>query len=168
MKATLTAIRVRCEIVGDCWEWSGATNEDVPIMRFDGSRRLLQVRRVVLEIQDKPTAGLFSICTCRNPQCVSPKHTTAVTRSELSLIAARETQYGPRLTRRAAIAAARRGRQDAVLSLETVAEMKESNLTSRQAAKKYGVCQSTAASAMSGRAWRDYRAHFAGMVGALA
>lgn len=167
MKGTLEAIRARCDIEGDCWEWTGPLDGGVPIMRIDGSRRLLPVRRVVLRLSGRATEGLLAICSCRNPLCVRPKHTVAVTRSELQYLSAQETQYGPRLTRRAAIAAAKRKAPDTVLTPESVAEMRASGLSSRAAAAKYGCGQSSASDVLGGRSWLDYRAPFAGLVGAL-
>lgn len=167
MKGTIAAIRARCEVEGDCWEWTGATDGSAPVLRIDGTRRLQPVRRVVLQLSGKPVHGLYAICSCRNPMCVSPKHTVAITRSELQYLIAKETQYGPRITRRAAIAAAKRKASDTVLTVDTVAEMRASGLSTRAAAARFGCGQTSAADAMAGRSWQDYRAPFTGMVGAL-
>ncbi len=164
MEASIEAIHARCDEVGDCWEWRGPTNDGVPIMRIDGSRRLLQVRRVVLQLQGKNIDGLLAIAKCRTRLCVKPAHAAPVTRAALQKLTAQETRYGQRLSRRAALAAARR--KTAVLTEETVAEMRASGLTTHQAARAFGCSQSAAADAMVGRSWRDYTSPFAALEGA--
>lgn len=164
MEASIEAIRMRCNEVGDCWELCGPTNGSTPIMRLDGSRRLRQVRRVVLELQGKKIDGLLAIAKCRTRLCVNPAHAVAVTRSALQQLTAKETRYGQRLSRRAALAAARR--KTAVLTEEAVAKMRASGLTTHQAAQAFGCSQSAAADAMAGRSWRDYSSPFAALEGA--
>lgn len=167
MIVTMENIHARCQKVGDCWEWTVPTDGRVPVLRYNGSRRLHPVRRAVMTLKEKPIDGLLVICTCRNPVCVNPAHLKAVTRAHLQKMTADETQYGKSIARSAALAAARRKQSGLVLSEERVAELRASGLTSRAAAKEFGCSQSAAWQAMSGRTWKDYRAPFAGMVGAL-
>lgn len=167
MIVTMENIRARCEEVGDCWEWTGPTDGCAPVLRYNGSRKLHPVRRAVMALKDKPIGGLLVICTCRNPLCVNPDHLKAVTRAYLQKLTAAETQYGKSPARSAALAAARRKQPGLVLSEDRVAEMRASGMTSRAAAKEFGCSQSAAWQAITGKTWKDYRAPFAGMVGAL-
>ncbi|CAN7187465.1 hypothetical protein [Acidovorax sp. LjRoot117] len=162
MIPTLEAIKANCDEVGDCWEWRGALDGKAPLMRISITRRLVPVRRWILEQAGKMKDGCLACAKCDNPRCVAPDHAVALTRQQLQTRTAKTTRYGSSIARKQKLAIARRARET-VLTLEKVQEMRASGLTTRQAAKVYGCGQTAAADAMAGRTWRDYSSPFAAL-----
>lgn len=163
MKLNLEAIRANCDEVGDCWEWRGALDGSAPVMRPSGERRLVPVRRVVLELSGKKLKGKLACASCVNARCVAPAHAVGLTRSQLQTRTAKESRYGNSHVRSAKMAAARRARSS--LTMEKVLEMRASGLSTRAAAKRFGCAQSAAADAMAGRTWKDYNSPFTTLMG---
>lgn len=161
MEATLEAIHANCDEVGDCWEWRGALDGSAPVMRPEGSSRLVPVRRVVLSLTGKNADGKLACAKCCNDRCVAPQHAVALTRQQLQQRTANVTQYGRSLARSAKLAHARRQRSH--LSSEIVAEMRASGLSSRAAAAAFGCGQSAASDILAGRTWQDYSSPFVGL-----
>ncbi len=160
---TLDQIRERCIEVGNCWEWSQGCDHRAPVMRLpavDGVKgKIVPVRRYVLELMGLALGpGQFACSKCGNYRCVAPHHAMGMTRAELQLRTAQLSGYQQSLTRRAKISAARR--TTAVLTLEAAQEMRALGLTTREAARRYGVAQSTAADAIAGRTWVDFHNPF--------
>lgn len=162
MIPTLEAIKANCDEVGDCWEWRGALDGTAPIMRISMTRRLVPVRRFILEEAGKMKEGHLACAKCGNPRCVAPDHAIAMTRQDLQVRTARITRYGKSAARKQKLAIARRA-GGTVLTMEKVQEMRALGLSTRQAARTYGCCQSTAADALAGRTWKDYSSPFAGL-----
>ena len=150
---------------GECLEWTGSLDSNnAPIYKaqVEPGRWLSRpVRRVIIE-GIRP--NLLATYKCGNHLCIEPKHLIAVTRTTLQRRTAKETQYGASEIRRQKLAKARRERGTA-LDMEKVREMRALGMTSRAAAKKYGVCQSTASDALSGRTWPE-RSFFTGLIAA--
>lgn len=163
MEVSLEAIRAHCDEVGDCWEWRGALDGTAPVMRPAGSRKLVPVRRVVLQLSGKTVEGRLACAKCLNDRCVAPAHAVGLSRQQLQQRTAKVTQYGRSLARSAKLSQARRQRSH--LSEESVAKMRASGLSTRAAAAAFGCGQSAAADIMAGRSWRDYSSPFAGLLG---
>lgn len=163
MKMDIEAIRANCDEVGDCWMWRGACDYKAPIMRPSGTRSLIPVRRAILTIQGRLQPKRFAVTSCGNPECVNPAHIQQVTRSQLQTRTAKGSAYQSNPTRRAKISAARR-KAGTTLSMEDVQEMRAQQLTSREAAKRYGCSQTSANDALAGRTWVDYTNPFARLV----
>lgn len=161
MIPTLEAIHANCDEVGDCWEWRGALDGSAPVMRPAGTRKLVAVRRLVLTLTGKNPEGKLACAKCQNRRCVAPHHAIGLTRTQLQQRTAQITQYGKNPARSAKMAKARRARS--ILSMEQVLEMRASGLSSRQAAKKYGIGQTAASDAIAGRTWKEYSSPFAGL-----
>lgn len=72
MNITLDQIYSRCEEVGDCWIWQGATSDTgYPIMKRHGGPCLL-VRRVVMQLTDRPPAARQPVtAACEDKRCCS-------------------------------------------------------------------------------------------------
>lgn len=165
MKRDIEAIRAACQEVGDCWEWQGACDHKAPTMRLDGTRRAVApVRRVILDLQGKLKPSLFAVAGCGNHRCVNPDHIRQLTRSQLQSRTAKEWNLAANPARSAKISAARRA-AGVKLTQEFVDEMRAQGMTSRAAAKQYGVAQSTALQALRGDTWKDYTNPFAALMG---
>lgn len=162
MIPTLEAIKANCDEVGDCWEWRGALDGKAPLMRVSMTRRLVPVRRWILEQAGKMKDGHLACAKCNNPRCVAPEHAVALTRQQLQERTAKTTRYGNQLARKHKISMARRARET-VLNMDLAQEMRQSGLTSRAAAAMYGCSQSAACDAIAGRTWRDYSSPFAAL-----
>ena len=162
MIPTIEAIKANCDEVGDCWEWRGALDDTAPIMRLSMTRRLVPVRRWILEQAGKMHKGKLACAKCENHRCVAPHHAVALTRQQLQERTAKTTRYGANLARNLKISRARRA-AGTVLDMEKVQAMRASGLTTREAGKVYGCGQSAAADAMAGRTWKDYSSPFAAL-----
>jgi len=89
-----------------------------------------------------------------------------MTRSALQKRTAKTTNWARSPARCAALSAKRR--KTATLTIGLVREMREeasNGMTTRQAGKKYGVSQGTAADAIAFRTWKDYSNPFVGLMG---
>lgn len=162
MLESLEAIRANCDEVGDCWEWRGAMDGTAPVMRPAGSRKLVPVRRVVMNLAGKKLGeGKLACAKCANRLCVAPKHAVGLTRHQLQLRTAKVTQYGSSPVRIAKLVIARRKRSN--MTKEMVDQMRASGLTTRAAAAAFDCGQTAAADILAGRTWQDHTGPFAGL-----
>lgn len=143
--------------------WTGMVDaSDAPIIRR-GGRRVLSVRRVILELNGFDITHKLATCKCGTPLCLS--HLTALTRTELQIRTAKTTNWAKSHAHCASVSFRRR--KTATLNMEKVKAMREAaseGMTSREAGHLYGVSQSTAAAAIAGRTWKDYTNPFAGLL----
>lgn len=159
----LMSIHDKTEVVDSHLVWTGPVdNYDAPVVRR-GGRRLLSVRRVILEMNGRNLDGLLATYTCTSTVCLC--HITLLTRKQLQIRSAKKTNYGKSPARRMAISKKRR--ETAKLSPEIVKEMREraQTMTTRELGAAYGVAQSTAADIVGYRIWKDYSNPFAGLMG---
>lgn len=161
---TLEEIRERCEEVGNCWIWQGATTENgYPIMKKGSKGPCLLVRRVVAKLKGKePKPRQPVITTCGEKCCCNPAHVKLSTTKEVAQAAADAGAYSS-MDRRAKIAKYRRMAPGAKLNEDKAREIRLSSKTSAALAEEYGVCLSLVKSIRAGRAWRDYASPFAGL-----
>lgn len=151
-------IRAKCREDGDCLIWEGAGAEKTPIMRVPGSRSLVPVRRVVLELAGEWKGSAVATNTCGNSMCVAPEHAIGATRRALVKAAVARTGYHKRPTRNARISAISRA-NGGKLSAEAVIEIRESELSTRALAAIHGVSQSAIWDVVAGRTYREYAAN---------
>lgn len=155
----------RGERIGECLEWMGSLDSSkTPIHKVEVSKgvyRNRSVRRTLLGIENY---RYFAIQTCGNPLCIEPAHLKSVTRTILQRRTAKETRYGQNEIRRQKLSKARRERGTA-LDMEKAREMRASGMSTRQAAKHYGIAQSTAHDVISGKTWREHH-FFSGLIAA--
>jgi hypothetical protein len=146
----------RCHEDGDCLLWDGGTDDQqVPYLRMPGSRKVEAARRVLLTALGVDVTGRVATTTCDNPLCLCEDHCVAWTRAKLQKRSGKK--LAGNVVRAAKLQAARR--PTATLDIEKVREMRASGMTTREAAAKYGVTQSTAHKAMTGKAWKDFGAN---------
>jgi hypothetical protein len=84
MSPILEKILKRRQIVGECWEWTGAwTNMGYGAIWIEDEQRQVYVHRRAYEIYVGPIpAHLVLDHLCANPPCFNPKHLRAVTQGE--------------------------------------------------------------------------------------
>lgn len=156
MKATLEAIQAKCDVLENgCWVWTGATDgNQIPRMRLPMSRRLLNVRRVVLELEGAYLGNLKATTCCTTPLCVSPDCVIASSPSELISRAAKRTGYAQRPERNAQISATKR--TSSRMNWNLVNEIRTSPESTRALARRLGFHQATIQSIRSGNSWKTY------------
>lgn len=153
----------RCTRCGKCLMWDGAVDDGgVPQLRLPGSKKVEPARRVLLKAMGKDIEGKLATTICGNQLCMDEKHAVAWSRKRLQRRSAKATNYGQNAARRLAITKKRRA--TAILDMEKVRQMRADGLTSREAAQRYGVTQSTAAKALSGETWKEYASPFSGLI----
>ena len=54
-----------------CWDWTGSTNEDGPVVRISG--KMLSARKISLVMENIPYTG-SEVCVRGNRNCVNPDH----------------------------------------------------------------------------------------------
>lgn len=162
---TLDDIKARCEEVGDCWIWQGATSQTgYPIVKVNGEGCRL-VRRVVL--------GLKGVClkkrqptvtTCNDKLCVCPNHVKSSNPSSVGRMAAKRGAFSSP-ARGAKIAKVRRAAADAKLTEEQAREIRMSPESGPALAARYGVNRSRIQAIKRGAAWKEYTDNpFAGLL----
>jgi hypothetical protein len=71
-------IKARCEIVGDCWVWTGARRGNYGLVRvlWNGVSKLRNVHRVMLALSSpEPVRDGYSVLhNCGNKLCCNPAH----------------------------------------------------------------------------------------------
>ena len=165
MDDLIDRIRNHIEEVGDCWEWTGAlqNNSPTPVMRYAG--RVNAVRRFIATAKGRQLDGdRLVTCKCRNELCVNPDHVVVVTRNRLQELIAQERQYqtNPVCMKKLAEKARLRSK----LTPEQVEEIRNAEEPQRAIAARYGITQGAVSSIKRGRTWKDYGNPFAGLFGA--
>lgn len=147
---------------GECWIWTAATSSGngYPIMKMPGCP-CETVRRIVLRMSGKPLKPRQPVeATCNERLCVNPAHIRASSAAAVAQKAAERGAFST-ITRRAKIAASRRGKMK--LTLEQAREIRCSEETGPVLAQRYGVNRSLVNNIKAGRAWREYSSPFAGL-----
>lgn len=156
MQASLEAIRANCVEEGQCWLWQGAISHGTtPTMRIDGSKRLVSVRRLVLELQGVSIEKRKAFPTCGNHACVSPECVKPMTHAHMLARVAKRSGYAQNHARKAKIAAGKR--KHSPLTPELVAEIRSSAESGHAIARRLGLSQSTVQAIRAHDSWRDYR-----------
>lgn len=157
---TLDDIKVRCEEVGECWEWQGAYSPSgTPVMYARAERTT--VRRVVWRIVKGAPLDpeLMAGVKCDNPRCVRPEHIKPKTKAQ---VLSGMASNGNQALRAAKIAAAQRKRSTK-LDEAKVAHIRTSDATNVALAAELGVHHSLISAIRKGRAWRNFGSPFAGL-----
>lgn len=162
MLGTIEAIYARCIEEGDCWLWQGATDGNhVPMMRLNGSRKLIPVRRFILEMNGRNLGVLRATNTCDVRMCVNPEHAVGWPSSRLIKRAAIVSGYAQHPARNAKISSKKR--EASPLTPELVHEIRTSPESGRAIAIRLGYCQATVQAIRAHETWKEYGGHFAGL-----
>lgn len=164
MELTLKMIHDRCDEVGDCWIWKGATGaQGYPIVRRRPAACLL-VRRVAVELDGRPAKPRQPVtATCGDKLCCNPAHLKPSTPAAIARVAAAKGSFATP-ERAARIAASKRKSSQAKLTMEQAREIRMSEESGPVLAERYGVNRSMIGSIRRGTAWRDYSNPLAGLV----
>lgn len=164
MTHLLNLIKSKCEIEGNCWNWSGALQScgATPTINIahpiTGKRVVMSVRRAILMERHKENLlllrGRLATYKCGNPKCVNPDHTHAVTRSALQNRLAKEFGYHNSPVRKKKIADAMRAKSR--LTMEIAEQIRQSKKTQRAMALEFGVSQGVISKIRRGQIWKDY------------
>lgn len=159
-------VHARCHEIGECWEWTGATQvrSRVPVMRYKGNS--WPVRRVLAEVLGHQLDGRVATFRCGNQLCCNPQHLWITSKGHLQRRTNATSVRYMHPTRRARVAAARR--VGSKLSPELVAEIRRDDRTQRLIAAAYGISQTTVSRIKRGQMWRDYSTPFSLLVGLAA
>ncbi len=152
----ISFLQEKSEEFGDCWYWTGSKDTNGrPVMRLPGSRKILAVRRVILEIRDVcMREGDVATTSCNNPLCVNPSHVIRMNRRQLITRAAKTTGYARRPTRNAKIAQSKR--KASRFTQEQIDEIRNSPESGRAVARRLGCNQSTIQAIRANEVWKDY------------
>lgn len=159
-------VQARCQEIGECWEWTGATQNRsrVPVMRHKGNS--VPVRRVLAQSLGHQVDGRVATFKCGNQLCCNPQHLWVTSKTHLQRRTNATVVRYMHPTRRARVAAARR--QNAKLSPELAAEIRCDDRPQRVIAQAYGISQTTVSRIKRGALWRDYGNPFSHLVGLAA
>lgn len=155
MQPTVEAIREKCVEEGDCWLWQGAMSHGTrPVARLDGTRKLVGVRRLMLELCGIEPGRNKVFPTCGNQACLNHEHLKPMTHAAMLKRVAAQTGYAQSVTRNAKIAAGKR--KHSPITPELVEEIRSSPESGRAVARRMGLCQSTVQAIRAHDSWRDY------------
>lgn len=163
---TIESLRARTIEVGECWEWQGYSAHGTPqvFSPSDGTkRRMVSVRRMFRELitgQEQPD-GFYSV-SCGNVECVNPDHT--LFRTEKLHFKAMGKKVGSSPVRALKLSQYHRTNGKAKLSESKAQEIRLSNESCRELAKKYGVNQALISRVRRGEIWKCLTNPFRGLM----
>lgn len=151
-----------CKEDGDCLLWQGACPEKHGAsMRLPGTRKVVPVRRTLMEALGKSVKGYVATSTCENPRCMADEHCVIWTRKQL------QKRNGQKLSVNVVFAskiARYRRNTFAVLTEDAVRDIRASGMSAKEGAQKYGVWKSTIQKVINGENRKEYgRNPFAGL-----
>ncbi len=155
MQPTIEAILERCIEEGDCLLWQGAMSHGTrPVARLDGTKKMVGVRRMMLELSGISPGRRRAFPTCGNQACLNLAHLKPMEHATMLKLVAAQTGYARSVTRNAKIAAGKR--KHSPLTPEIVEEIRSSPESGRAVARRMGLCQSTVQAIRAHESWRDY------------
>jgi predicted XRE-type DNA-binding protein len=133
---TVEQILSHCKKVGDCMVWDRFVHPDgYPVLSRRG--KAYKIHRIMFEKHNKRSADGLIVChKCDNRACVNPEHLFAGTIQDNMDDRNSKLRFHKKLTP------------------EQVVEMRGSELSQVQLAKKYGVDQSTVSDVIRGKSWK--------------
>lgn len=159
---TLASLRARCDEIGDCWIWKGATDgHGKPSARHAGKGT--NPRRVVRALKDGHPIqpGELVVATCHNPRCISPACSVRTDDKGRARIANEGGAYSnPAKNRRGAMTK----RAKSWITEDAVAAIRAAR-TALEASQQTGVSLSHSKAIRRGAARKDYTSPFRGLGG---
>lgn len=162
---TLTAIKARSRVCGECWEYITAAKTEHhrrhPQVKHNGEHHL--VRRLAYELKRGSVQPHLKIVPfCDNPYCINPEHQKAMTESQKGRRAANRGAFSS--PARAKKIAESRRKVLAKLTPEQAREIRESDESGPTLSERYGINKSRVNAIKRGDAWKDYSSPFAGLM----
>lgn len=161
MNDKLKIIKSRCKEDGECWIWTGATDDrGRPTMHYKG--KTMAVRRVVRMLtdgKDIPT-GMQVPCECGRTGCVSPECSSVTTPKQRAVMAASRGAFN---RPDAMLKSMMTTRARSHITEEMVRRIRDADGPAWRVADAEGVSLSHAKSIRAHRARRDYSSPFAGL-----
>lgn len=146
---------------GDCWEWHGCMNGQIPTMKHGG--KVANVRRLMMIDSGVPMKGFIATYTCGNPKCVNPEHTARSSRAQMNRRIMDNMSSATNALRSKRIAEVKR-RTDAKLSRADVDQIRASGDTHQDLATRFGISKSIIGRIKRGEMWKTFSASpFAGL-----
>lgn len=163
---TVESLRARTIEVGECWEWQGYSAHGTPqVFSPSGNpkRRMVSVRRLFRElITGQPQPDGFYSVSCGNVECVNPDHT--LYRTQKLHFKAMGKKVGESPVRALKISQYHRTKENAKLDEQKAQEIRLSNESCRELAKKYGVNQALISRVRRGEIWKCLTNPFRGLI----
>lgn len=148
---SLSDLRDRCTIDGDCWIWRGCvTSGGQPSIWLHGGHRLSGGGAVcMLTTGKRSSRGTNWVPTCRNPRCVSP-----VCVKPMTVLEHRRLQNSAKsAAARAAIAKTRQSQSS--ITMDDARAIRESEETLKVLSQRYGKSISLISKIRRGLYWKD-------------
>jgi hypothetical protein len=145
----MAVITPRCRVDEDdgCMIWAGAFTFGVckaQIKDADGKRRVVNVRREILEAKNNRRLGkLLASCKCGEERCVAPDHLIAMSRAQVQQRSSKQGLFTQPHVVAARIAS---GRKRATIGIDAIRDIRSSvaaGATQRAMANRYGITQQT-------------------------
>jgi len=157
----LFRIAEKVKVVGECWEWQGATNQKgygvIHLKNHPWPERTVAVHRLVYDMCVGSIEGICVLHRCDNPACVRPSHLFSGSNQDniADKVSKGRQAKGATVTRRRIP----RGEDVKTSRLfeSDVREIKRLLATGRSQlslSKQFGVSQSTLNSIATGKAWK--------------
>ena len=145
---------------GECFIWKRARTNGHPCMRLDGKSTLVR-RALWIDARGSIKHGKVLRTSCGDIGCINPDHIKETSYKLLALSLGIEGMGGA--VRGAKIAAIKR-KTVGTLTEQTVAEIRSSDEKQVVIAKRLGVSQQKISLIRTGKAWKDYRNPFQGLI----
>lgn len=158
-RLTLRMIHSRCDELGDCLLWTGATSKGQPRCSHNGKpislRRLVYAQQREVPVEKIP-ATLVCVPSCENEACLRPAHLVLRSKKTHQQILAKRGVYSAPDVMAKRAKACREG-VNAKLTEELAKWARESGQTAAEAAFGLGVSKQNIHLIRQGRAWTRVR-----------
>lgn len=145
--------------VGDCLEWNGAYNDDLPICSFRGKRNI-SLRRIVYELlYGELPANTFVLMSCKNKRCVRQSHMAAAPKIDVEIARINSLPVGDQHQNRIRPERMARGEQanKSLLTENDVRQIRvlyhDENVSQRKLANQFGVTQRAIWQIVNSKTW---------------
>ena len=136
---------LRYKVIGACWEYSG-TISSYGYGQFYHRGKTIRAHRAVYEIYNGKIPVDLIVChTCDNRKCINPEHLYAGTYANNYQDAKDRQRINPPYGE---------SHHAAQLTKSDVQKIRNSNLSQRQLAARYGVAQTTISEVKRGLTWK--------------
>jgi hypothetical protein len=158
----LEEIKAHCNEIGECWEWRTNARTDRH-KRHPMIGKGVLVRRVAYEAAGKRLLpDRYLTPGCGNPYCIRPEHQRNLSQRSKSAMGGVKSP-----TRGASVARTRRAKGLNKVTPQIAAEIRSSEATGAELARRYGVDEKTIANVRQRVLHREYADAFCGMFSQL-